>query len=37
MNLLKKLQIKPEYFWVAYPKGSSKINSDLNRDILSAE
>jgi hypothetical protein len=26
-----------EYFWVAYPKGSAKADTDLDRDILSAE
>jgi hypothetical protein len=40
-NLIATLKDKKlllaDYFWVAYPKGSSKKYTDLNRDILSAE
>src|SRR5262249_55463860 len=35
--LKDKLVLSAEYFWVAYPKGSSGKGTDLNRDILAAE
>lgn len=34
-SLSQKLQLKPDsLLWIAYPKGSSQIKTDVNRDTL---